>query len=170
MARRLTDHLAHRSLRRAYSREPVGAASAKARRQLGLAVMAVAAGAPALIAAGVLIGAALSCAPSSLALTATARAIPEQRRSKVLRIVSAAGSLGTLLIPLITQALLVHQAWQIGVLFFLVLAVTMHGGSDQNQPCLAHLPGNPHVASLDHCSSSSAIKNFLDCADLPCSP
>jgi MFS family permease len=92
---------------------------------LGLAVMAAAGGAPALIASGVLIGVALSCTASSLALTATARAIPEQRRSKVLGIVSAAGSLGTLMIPLTTQALLAHQAWQIGVLFFLLLAVTM---------------------------------------------
>ena len=92
---------------------------------IGLAVMAMAGGAPALIASGVLIGVALSCTASSLALTATARAIPEQRRSKVLGIVSAAGSLGTLLIPLTTQTLLAHQAWQIGVLFFLLLAVTM---------------------------------------------
>jgi len=92
---------------------------------LGLAVMAMAAGVPALMASGVLIGVALSCTASSLALTATARAIPEHRRSKVLGIVSAAGSLGTLLIPLTTQALLARHAWQIGALFFLVLAVTM---------------------------------------------
>ena len=104
---------------------------------IGLAVMAMAGGAPALIASGVLIGVALSCTASSLALTATARAIPEQRRSKVLGIVSAAGSLGTLLIPLTTQTLLAHQAWQIGVLFFLLLAVTMlpagffAGGADR---------------------------------------
>jgi MFS family permease len=92
---------------------------------LGLGVMAAAGGVPALIASGVLIGVALSCTASSLALTATARAVPEQRRSKVLGIVSAAGSLGTLLIPLTTQALLAHHAWQVGVLFFLVLAVAM---------------------------------------------
>jgi MFS family permease len=104
---------------------------------IGLAVMAAAGGAPALIASGVLIGVALSCTASSLALTATARAIPEQRRSKVLGIVSAAGSLGTLLIPLTTQTLLTHQAWQVGVLFFLLLAVTMlpagfcAGGADR---------------------------------------
>jgi MFS family permease len=104
---------------------------------IGLAVMAAAGGAPALIASGVLIGVALSCTASSLALTATARAIPEQRRSKVLGIVSAAGSLGTLLIPLTTQTLLAHQAWQMGVLFFLILAVTMlpagfyAGGADR---------------------------------------
>jgi hypothetical protein len=51
---------------------------------LGLAMMAAAGGAPTRIARGVLIGVALSCIASSLALTATARAIPEQRRSKVL--------------------------------------------------------------------------------------
>ncbi len=104
---------------------------------IGLAVMAAAGGAPALIASGVLIGVALSCTASSLALTATARAIPEQRRSKVLGIVSAAGSLGTLLIPLTTQTLLTHQVWQVGVLFFLLLAITMlpagfcAGGADR---------------------------------------
>ena len=92
---------------------------------LGLGVMAAAGGAPALIVSGVLIGIALSCTASSLALTATARAIPEHRRSKVLGMVSAAGSLGTLLIPLTTQVLLAHQAWQVGVMFFLLLAVTM---------------------------------------------
>src|SRR5207253_8985200 len=104
---------------------------------LGLVVMAVAAGTPALIVSGGLIGVALSCTAASLAMTAVARAVPEERRSKVLGIVSAAGSLGTLLVPLITQALLAHQAWQIGVLFFLLLAVTMlpagfcAGGADR---------------------------------------
>jgi MFS family permease len=92
---------------------------------LGLAAMAAAGGAPALIASGVLIGVALSCTASSLALTATARAISEERRSKVLGMVTAAGSLGTLLIPLATQSLLAHQPWQIGVLFFLLLTVVM---------------------------------------------
>jgi len=104
---------------------------------IGLGVMAAAGGAPALIVSGVLIGIALSCTASSLALTATARAIPEHRRSKVLGMVSAAGSLGTLLIPLTTQVLLAHQAWQVGVMFFLLLAVTMlpagffAGGADR---------------------------------------
>jgi MFS family permease len=92
---------------------------------IGIAVMASAGGEAALIAAGILIGMALSCTASSLAMTATARAVSEARRSKVLGIVSAAGSLGTLLIPLTTQALLAHQAWQIGMLFFLLLAVAM---------------------------------------------
>ena len=104
---------------------------------LGLAVMAAAEGAPALIISGGFIGVALSCTASSLALTSVARAVSEERRSKVLGIVSAAGSLGTLLVPLTTQALLANQAWQIGALFFLVLAAVMlpaaflAGGADQ---------------------------------------
>jgi hypothetical protein len=39
----------------------------------------------------------------------------------MLGVVSAAGSLGTLVVPLITQALLARAAWQIGALFFLLL-------------------------------------------------
>jgi MFS family permease len=92
---------------------------------VGLAVMAAAGGTAALIVSGVLIGAALSCVASSLAMTAAARAVPEERRSLMLGVVAAAGSLGTLLVPLATQALLAHAAWQIGVLFFLLLAVAM---------------------------------------------
>ena len=76
----------------------------------GLGVMATAAGAPSLLISGGLIGIALSCTASSLALTATARAVSEDRRSKMLGIVSAAGSLGSLLIPLTTQSLLAHHA------------------------------------------------------------
>jgi MFS family permease len=92
---------------------------------LGLALMAAADGALALFVSGGFIGVALSCTASSLALTACARAVSEERRSKMLGIVAAAGSLGTLLIPLTTQSLLVHQTWQIGVLFFAILAAVM---------------------------------------------
>src|SRR2546423_13261205 len=87
--------------------------------------MTSAQGATALIVSGVLIGVALSCTASSLGLTAAARAVPEARRSKMLGIVAAAGSLGTFLIPLATQTLLARQTWQIGALFFLVLAIAM---------------------------------------------
>jgi MFS family permease len=103
----------------------------------GLAVMAAAGGAGALVASGVLIGIALSCTASSLAMTAAARAVSEERRSKMLGVVSAAGSLGTLLVPLATQNLLAHQAWQVGALFFLCLALLMlpagfsAGGADR---------------------------------------
>ena len=104
---------------------------------IGLAVMAAAQGTPALIISGVLIGVALSCVASSLAMTAVARAVSDERRSQTLGMVAAAGSLGTLLIPLATQALLARQAWQIGALFFLALAAAMlpaafwAGGADR---------------------------------------
>ncbi|MBV9825611.1 MAG: MFS transporter [Alphaproteobacteria bacterium] len=105
----------------------------------GLAVMVTAGGATALVCSGALVGVALSCTASSLAMTACARAVSEERRSKMLGIVSAAGSLGTLMVPLTTQSLLAHHAWQVGVMFFIALAVAMlpaaffAGGAD-NMP------------------------------------
>jgi predicted MFS family arabinose efflux permease len=104
---------------------------------VGLAIMAAAQDALALIISGGFIGVALSCTASSLAMAACARAVSEERRSKMLGVVSAAGSLGTLIVPLIAQALLAHEAWQIGALFFLLLAVAMlpaafwAGGADR---------------------------------------
>ena len=91
----------------------------------------------ALLVSGALIGVALSCTASSLAMTACARAVSEERRSKMLGIVSAVGSLGTLMVPLVTQGLLAHWAWQIGALFFMALAAAMlpaailAGGADR---------------------------------------
>jgi MFS family permease len=92
---------------------------------VGLGVMAAAGGAPALFVSGGLIGVALSCVASSIALTACARAVAEERRSTMLGVVAAAGSLGTLLVPLATQGFLANYAWQIGALFFVALAVAM---------------------------------------------
>jgi MFS family permease len=103
----------------------------------GLAVMATARGASGLIVSGVLVGIALSCTASSLVMTACARAVSEKSRSKILGIVSAAGSLGTLMIPITTQSILAHHAWQIGALFFVFLAIGMlpagflAGGADR---------------------------------------
>ena len=72
---------------------------------VGLGVMAAAGGEAALIVSGALIGVALSCTASSLAMTAVARSVSEERRSTMLGIVSAAGSLGTLMVPLATQSI-----------------------------------------------------------------
>lgn len=106
----------------------------------GLGIMAAAGGVTALLVSGALIGIALSCTASSLALTAAARAVSEERRSKMLGVVAAAGSLGTLLIPLATQTLLANYVWQIGALFFVALAALMlpagfwAGGVDRLSP------------------------------------
>jgi MFS family permease len=91
----------------------------------GLAAMAAADGEMVLIVSSVLIGIALSCTASSLALAACARAVPEQSRSKMLGVVAAVGSLGTLIVPLATQVVLKYYAWQIGALFFAALAAAM---------------------------------------------
>src|SRR5271156_3881996 len=88
--------------------------------------MAAAGGAPALIVSGGFIGVALlSCTASSLAMTSVASGLGRAARQGARHRVSAAGSLGTLLVPLTTQALLARQTWQIGVLFFLFLAAVM---------------------------------------------
>jgi MFS family permease len=91
----------------------------------GLGVMAAARGAGALIVSGAMIGIALSCTASSLVMTAVARSVPEQRRSKTLGIVAALGSLGTLMVPVTTQSLLANHVWQVGAVFFVVLAGLM---------------------------------------------
>jgi len=104
---------------------------------VGLAIMAAAQDTIALIISGGLIGVALSCTATSLAMAACVRAVSPERWSKTLGIVSAAGSLGTLLVPLATQALLANQPWQIGALFFMLMAIAMlpagflAGGADR---------------------------------------
>jgi MFS family permease len=92
---------------------------------IGLGIMAAAQGAPALIVAGALTGVALSCTATSLAMAATVRAVSEARRSMTLGVVSAIGSLGTLVVPLVTQGLLAHGPWQVGMLLFVAMAVVM---------------------------------------------
>ena len=104
---------------------------------LGLIVMAAAQGALALIVSGGLIGIALSCTATSLAMTTCARTVSEEQRTKMLGVVSAVGSLGPLVVPLTPQGLLAHHPWQIAVLFFVALGVAMlpaafwAGGADK---------------------------------------
>ena len=104
---------------------------------VGLGIMAAAQGSLALIVSGGLVGIALSCTATSLAMSACVRAVSEQRRSMTLGLVSAAGSLGTLLVPIATQAVLAREPWQIAMLFFVMLAIAMlpaafwAGGADK---------------------------------------
>ncbi|HZR62669.1 MAG TPA: MFS transporter [Xanthobacteraceae bacterium] len=113
---------------------------------VGLGIMAAAGGVLALIVSGGLIGVALSCTATSLAMTACVRAVSPARRSTMLGVVSAAGSLGTLVVPLGTQALLARQPWQIGILAFALMALAMlpaaflAGGADR-------IPGHSATAT-----------------------
>jgi predicted MFS family arabinose efflux permease len=124
----------------------------------GLGIMASAQGALALIVSGGLIGVALSCTATSLAMAACVRAVSEKRRSMMLGLVSAAGSLGTLVVPLATQALLAHEPWQIGALFFVLMAVAMlpaaflAGGADR-------FPGHNTVATSMREVLGQAMRN-----------
>ena len=91
----------------------------------GLGVMAAAQGTLTLILANALIGVALSCTATSLTMSAVVRAVSEKRRSVTLGIVSAAGSLGTLIGPLTTQSILAYQPWQVAVVIFALTSVAM---------------------------------------------
>jgi predicted MFS family arabinose efflux permease len=104
---------------------------------VGLVILAAAQGALALIVSGGLIGVALSCTATSLAMTACMRAVSPERRTQMLGVISAVGSLGTLVVPIATQGLLAREPWQIGALFFVLMGVAMlpaafwAGGADR---------------------------------------
>ncbi len=92
---------------------------------LGMLTMLMATGAAGLVVSGALIGMALACTASSIAMTASARAVSPQRRSQVLGLVGACSSLGTLLIAPSLQFMLARWDWHVGVVFFILLAVAM---------------------------------------------
>ena len=91
----------------------------------GMIVMMLAGGAGALALWGALVGMALACTASSLAMTASARAVSPERRSAVLGLVGACSSVGTLVIAPSLQYLLARNDWHAGVALFLVLAAAM---------------------------------------------
>jgi MFS family permease len=92
---------------------------------LGLLVMLSAGSATALAVSGGLVGIALACTASSLAMTASARAVSPERRSAILGVVGACSSVGTLIIAPSTQFLLARWDWHVGAVFFVVLAAAM---------------------------------------------
>ncbi len=92
---------------------------------LALLIMLSAGGAAALSVSGGLTGIALACTASSLSMTAAARAVSAERRSQILGLVGACSSVGTLLIAPSLQFLLARWHWQVGVFFFVLLAIAM---------------------------------------------
>jgi predicted MFS family arabinose efflux permease len=77
------------------------------------------------IGAGVLIGLALACTGSAIANAVAARAVSTAMRSTMLGIVSAAGSLGTLLAAPIGEVLSQDYGWRIGIAGFCLLAALL---------------------------------------------
>lgn len=93
---------------------------------LGLVLLATAQGfLGVLLGAGILIGAAMACTGSALAMAVAARSVPAAARSFVLGLVSAAGSLGALMAAPLGQAVSQAQGWRWGVVAFAVLALAM---------------------------------------------
>jgi MFS family permease len=92
---------------------------------LGMLVMVSAGGATALAVSGGLVGIALACTASSLAMTAAARAVSPERRSAILGAVGACSSVGTLVVAPSLQFMLARWDWRVGVVFFLLLTVAM---------------------------------------------
>jgi MFS family permease len=76
-----------------------------------------------MLGAGLLIGTALACTASGMALAVGSRAAPAAVRSIVLGFVTAAGSLGALLAAPIGQWLTVELGWRAGVLGFFAIAL-----------------------------------------------
>ena len=92
----------------------------------GLALMANAHGFLAvMIGAGVLIGTSLACTAAAIAMSVAARAVPATVRSTVLGMVSAAGSLGSLLSAPIGQVLNQDLGWRAGLAGFVALSLLM---------------------------------------------
>jgi predicted MFS family arabinose efflux permease len=92
----------------------------------GLSILAAANGFfGVLLGAGVLIGMSLACTAAAIAMSVATRAVPASVRSTVLGIVSAAGSLGSLLAAPIGQSLNQGYGWRIGLLSFVVMSVAL---------------------------------------------
>ena len=78
-----------------------------------------------MLGAGVLIGLALACTASGMAMAVASRPVPPALRSTVLGLVSAAGSLGALIAAPIGQLLSEGYGWRAGVFGFLALGLLM---------------------------------------------
>jgi MFS family permease len=92
----------------------------------GLGVMALAQGVVGLVVgAGLLIGLALSCTGSGMALAVAARPAPAALRSTALGIVSAIGAAGALFAAPLGQLLTEGWGWRTGLLGFFLIALAM---------------------------------------------
>jgi predicted MFS family arabinose efflux permease len=116
-----------------------------------------------LLGAGVLIGIALACTASGIAMAVASRAVPEKTRSRVLGFITGAGSLGALLSAPMGQTLSVAFGWRAEVLGFFALMLAMlpaawfAGRIDKVAlpPSTAHQAGNSAKGALQ-CATASA--------------
>ncbi|MEQ8346973.1 MAG: MFS transporter [Sneathiellaceae bacterium] len=76
-----------------------------------------------IVGAGLCIGIGMACASVAMAMSVTAQSVSAARRSTMLGVMSAAGSIGTLIAAPIGQLLQEGDGWRVGVLGFAVLAL-----------------------------------------------
>ncbi len=92
----------------------------------GIVLTATAEGAlPIILGAGVLIGVSLACTTSGITANIAARVVQPSRRTLAFGIVSAAGSVGTMVTAPIAAYMLNHDGWRAGLWAFAILAVAM---------------------------------------------
>jgi predicted MFS family arabinose efflux permease len=92
----------------------------------GVVLTATAQGAlPIVLGAGVLIGVSLACTTSGITANIAARVVKPSRRTLAFGIVSAAGSVGTMVTAPIAAYMLNHDGWRAGLWAFAILAVAM---------------------------------------------
>jgi predicted MFS family arabinose efflux permease len=77
------------------------------------------------IGAGLMIGVGLACTASGITANISARVVAPNRRTLAFGIVSAAGSVGTMLTAPIAAYFLDHDGWRAGLWAFLILALAM---------------------------------------------
>lgn len=80
---------------------------------------------PIVVGSGVLFGIALACTTSGITANIAARVVQPERRTLAFGIVSAAGSVGTMVTAPLAAWLLTHDGWRAGVWAFALLAVLM---------------------------------------------
>jgi MFS family permease len=93
---------------------------------IGLGIMAAAQGAPALIVSGALIGSGAFMHRDVIGIDCMCPSgFGEAAPARCLALSSAAGSFGTLVVPLATQVMLAREPWQMGALLFVLLGLAM---------------------------------------------
>jgi predicted MFS family arabinose efflux permease len=80
---------------------------------------------PIVIGAGVMIGVALACTTSGITANIAARVVAPTRRTLAFGIVSAAGSVGTMVIAPVAAYVLNHGGWRAGIWMFVIIAIAM---------------------------------------------
>lgn len=82
-----------------------------------------------IIGLGVMVGIAMSCTALMLAMAACARAVSATRRTLILGIISAMGSVGSFIAAPLAEGLIAGHGWMIAMVAFLGLCVVMLPGA-----------------------------------------